>query len=257
MVPYDAKTDLLNHLDSMTRELSVSTIGTFTTARIASECHVSRSLASQYLNEFVRQGLAIKVSARPVLFFHRRGVERFFQTKFSICEFDSVRDLLSAAGTQDVRDFDRAIGFELSYSTCIEHLKSAIQYPPHGLPVLLVGEHGTGKQLMSELTYEFGMNQGILPLGTRYVMVDCARFEQPDADIERVIFGDDTTPGAVGEAAGGVVFITRFDHLPHVTRELILTRISDDRVCGVTKNGTPPLRRAFCSVRHDRLIARW
>ena len=217
----DTKSEVLAHLDKMTRDVSASTYTTFTTTRIASECHVSRSLASQYLNEFVRTGAAIKVNERPVLFFHRRAFERYLQNQLSRTEFDSMRDLLSSIGMRTQRDFDKAIGHELSCNTCVDHLKRAIHYPPHGLPALLIGDHGTGKQLMSELTFEFGVNEGILPVGARYVLVDCARYEQSDLNVERDIFGENGHVGAVEEAAGGVVLATGdYGHNVDMVREL-------------------------------------
>lgn len=224
----DTKSEVFAHLDKMTREVNATTYNTFTTTRIASECHVSRSLASQYLNEFVRTGVAIKVNERPVLFFHRRAFERYLQNQLSRTEFDSMRDLLSSIGVRAQHDFDKAIGHELSCGTCVDHLKRAIHYPPHGLPVLIVGEHGVGKQLMSKLTFEFGVNEGILPPSARYVLVDCARYEQSDLNVERDIFGENGYGGAVEEAAGGVIFITRFDHLSHSARELVLRRITEN-----------------------------
>ena len=171
----------------MTRELSSSNYSSFTTARIASECHVSRSLASQYLNDLVRTGQVVKVNERPVLFFHRGGLERYLQCPASGCEYDSMRDLLSSTGVKSQRDFEKAIGSSLSCGPCVESLKSAVRYPPHGLPVLLVGEHGTGKQLMSELMFEFGQNEGLLPASARYVEIDCARYELSDVSAERDI----------------------------------------------------------------------
>jgi hypothetical protein len=42
----DTKADLLRYLDRVTRELSPGSLAPFTTMRIASECHVSRNLAS-------------------------------------------------------------------------------------------------------------------------------------------------------------------------------------------------------------------
>lgn len=236
---YDAKSDLLARLEKMTRELNVESINGFTTARIAAECHVSRSLASQYLNEFVRLGLVVKVNARPVLFLHRRGVERYVQAELDRCEFDSVQHLFQAAGLEGTHDFERAIGYELSYSTCIDHLKSAVQYPPHGLPVLLVGEHGTGKRFMSELTFEYGVNAGILPARSRYVAVDCRRYDYSDATVERDVFGDGDAPGAVGESGGGVVFLSGFDHLSHAARELLLRRISEESANAQRPDATP------------------
>lgn len=86
MITYDTKTEILKTLDKMTRDLNLCNIDNFTTAKIASECHVSRSLASQYLNELVRQGDVIKVNARPVLYFHRHSVERYFRHAFDKSE---------------------------------------------------------------------------------------------------------------------------------------------------------------------------
>lgn len=225
MISYDTKVEVLEKLDRLTRDLNIDSVRTFTTANIAAECHVSRSLASQYLNELVRQGLAIKVNTRPVIFLHRHAAERYFRCKLDKLEFASMQDLLKTVGMDEAHDFDKAIGFELSCGTCIDHLKSAIRYPPHGLPVLLVGEHGTGKQLMSELTFEYGVNSGTLPQKARYIHIDCACYEGRDADLEGAVFGERPQSGAQYEAQGGVVYLSCFDHVSAAARERILQRI--------------------------------
>ena len=137
----ETRDEILRHLDKITREMSPSSVNPFTTARIASDCTVSRNLASQYLNDLVRDGLAVKVNARPVLFFHRRGLERYLQTTLDHSEYASMRDLLSTVGAVERQDYDKAIGCDLSLGACVEQLKSAMCYPPNGLPVLVVGEH--------------------------------------------------------------------------------------------------------------------
>lgn len=254
MVPQDTKMELLAFVERMTRELGASNYLTFTTAKIASECHVSRSLASQYLNDFVRTGKVVKVNERPVLFFHRSGLERYLQCSVPDCEYDSMRDLLSLTGVKAQRDFEKAIGAGLSCGACVESLKSAVRYPPHGLPVLLVGAHGTGKRLMSELMFEFGQNEGIIPGSARYVEVDCAQYELSDVSAERDIFGGDagqetteSTACAVDSAAGGIVFLNRFDHLSHAVREAILRRISQ-RDADVSR-GVLPARFVLSTAR--------
>lgn len=229
MISYDTKAEVLDRLDRLTRDLNINSVGTLTTANIASECHVSRSLASQYLNELVRQGLAIKVNARPVIFLHRHAAERYFRCKLDTFEFATMQELLKTVGMDEAHDFDKAIGFELSYGTCIDHLKSAIRYPPHGLPALLVGEHGTGKQLMSELTFEYGINSGTLPQKARYIHIDCACYEGRDADLEEAVLD-----GAVNEAQGGVVYLSCFDHVSAAARERMLQRIGS----GGSEEGT-------------------
>ncbi|MBS5865575.1 MAG: PRD domain-containing protein [Coriobacteriaceae bacterium] len=225
MLCYDTKAEVLERLEKMTRELRISNLACFTTAKIAFECHVSRSLASQYLNEFVRQDLAIKINSRPVIYLHRHAAERYFQMELDKDEYSSQQELLACVGLEELKDFDKAIGFELSYGTCIDHLKSAIRYPPHGIPVLLVGEHGTGKRLMSELAFEYGKNVGVLPKCARYVSIDCRSFEATDANVEAAIYGEDGKGGVAAEAAGGMVYLSGFDHLSRTTRETVLQRI--------------------------------
>ncbi len=241
MTTYDTKAELLACLDGMTRELTINNVRDFTTARIAETCHVSRSLASQYLNELVREGHVVKINGRPVVYLHKHAAERYFQVRFERNEYNSMQDVLALAPQEVVRDFDKAIGFELSYGTCIDHLKSAIKYPPHGLPAILVGENGTGKRMMAELAYEYGVNQGILSPKSRFVAVDCACYESPGAPIERDLFGGDGVAGAVSDSCGGVVFLGGIDHLPHATRELVLRRIQESDVAQGSsgQEGTP------------------
>lgn len=249
MISYDTKVEVLEKLDRLTRDLNIDSVRTFTTANIAAECHVSRSLASQHLNELVRQGLAIKVNTRPVIFLHRHAAERYFRCKLDKLEFASMQDLLKTVGMDEAHDFDKAIGFELSYGTCIDHLKSAIRYPPHGLPALLVGEHGTGKQLMSELTFEYGVNSGTLPQKARYIHIDCACYEGRDADLEGAVFGEGPQSGAQYEAQGGVVYLSCFDHVSAAARERILQRIGS----GDSDEGTD-VRPPRCLLSTNRSV---
>lgn len=162
MAGVETKGEILSYLDKVTREIDPPKTESFTTTAVASACHVSRNLASQYLNELVREGPAIKVGSRPVLFLHRRDLERYLQAKLEKNEYSSMSELLMLAGRRASRDFEQAIGSDLSLGQCVEQLKSAMQYPPHGIPVLLVGDHGTGKEYLSRLTFEYGKNAGIL-----------------------------------------------------------------------------------------------
>jgi len=224
----ETRDEILRHLDKITREMSPSSVNPFTTARIASDCTVSRNLASQYLNDLVRDDLAVKVNARPVLFFHRRGLERYLQTTLDHSEYASMRDLLSTVGAVERQDYDKAIGCDLSLGACVEQLKSAMCYPPNGLPVLVVGEHGTGKSFISRLTHEYGVNSGVLPQDSRFVSVDCSRYGDNGSALERDVFGNATVTGAVREANGGVVYLHRVDHLSPTVSELLLSRVTEE-----------------------------
>lgn len=227
MAGVETKGEILSYLDKVTREIDPPKTESFTTTAVASACHVSRNLASQYLNELVREGPAIKVGSRPVLFLHRRDLERYLQAKLEKNEYSSMSELLMLAGRRASRDFEQAIGSDLSLGQCVEQLKSAMQYPPHGIPVLLVGDHGTGKDYLSRLTFEYGKNAGILSKNASYISVDASRHSNAGASLERLIFGEGKIPGSVGNSHGGVVYIRRFDHLDPVSRDAILQRIRE------------------------------
>lgn len=160
--PVDMRDRILEHLEALTSAVSLDDLARLSTSDIAETLIISRSLASQYLNDLVRAGLVVKVAGRPVRYFHRRAFQKRFQVKLSASEYASLADLIQATGIADHRDFARAVGFDLSLSSVVEQCKAAVQYPPFGLPILLSGGVGVGKSFLSRLVYEYGKNQGLL-----------------------------------------------------------------------------------------------
>ena len=65
-------------LDSSTRKHDVRDASYFQASSIADALHISRSLASQYMNELVGDGLLVKVASRPALFYSRSALESNF-----------------------------------------------------------------------------------------------------------------------------------------------------------------------------------
>ena len=143
--PVDMRDRILEHLEALTSAVSLDDLARLSTSDIAETLIISRSLASQYLNDLVRAGLVVKVAGRPVRYFHRRAFQKRFQVKLSASEYASLADLIQATGIADHRDFARAVGFDMSLSSVVEQCKAAVQYPPFGLPILLSGGVGVGK----------------------------------------------------------------------------------------------------------------
>lgn len=73
----DTQRDLLSYLDAITREFNPNKLDRHTTVDIARAMSISRNLCSQYLNELVRRGLAVKAGVRPIYYFHRHDLERY------------------------------------------------------------------------------------------------------------------------------------------------------------------------------------
>ena len=61
---------------------------------LSKRLNISRSLASQYLNEFYRDGIFLKVQTRPVYFLDRHTLESVYQIKLENNEFYDEKELL-------------------------------------------------------------------------------------------------------------------------------------------------------------------
>ena len=66
--PKTSKERVYDILDSCTRTHDVHEADFFQASYIADTLHISRSLASQYMNELVVEGMLVKVASRPALF---------------------------------------------------------------------------------------------------------------------------------------------------------------------------------------------
>lgn len=170
--------ELLAHLDALTRTSISRQLDRFTTARIASELSLSRSRVSECLNALVREGLVIKAGGRPLYYFHRKSLERQLQVKLTSSSFASV-DTLLAKGKHVARTgFERAIGFDQSLSFGIEQCMAALEYPPNGLPMLVLGERGTGKRFFAQCAFEYAKDKGLLEQTAELRIIDCPRYAE-------------------------------------------------------------------------------
>lgn len=77
------KEELYLYLEKISRGYALKDLKYFTANHISESLNISRNLASQYLNELVKEERAIKVNSRPVYFFHKKNVEREAQCSFS------------------------------------------------------------------------------------------------------------------------------------------------------------------------------
>lgn len=219
----ETQKEALVYLDGITRTMGDGTFDRFTTTSIAQALSVSRNLVSQYLNDFVRAGLAVKVGSRPVYFFHRRSLERYLQTHLKTTTFSTFDDLLSARKMERARGFERAIGYDLSLRPCVEQLKAAMCYPPSGLPVLLVGQRGVGKAFLVKLMFEWGQAHGLFSSNDMSICIDCAGYADDARGFVRDVLQGE---GARAVIPGGLVHFKDVDMLPRAACDALLSHIT-------------------------------
>lgn len=218
------KEEVYHYLEKISRDFSLRDLKRFTANDISETLNISRNLASQYLNELVKEKQAVKVNSRPVYFFHRRSIERFWQIKLGTCIFSGLDEfLLKCQSGESKRDFQKAVGHHLSLAACVEQCKAAIHYPPNGLPVLLYGANGTGKSFLSRLMFEYGKNEGVIGKERQYIAIDCTEYSQDTDKFAKNLCGEEDGKGWLFQADGGILFFDEIDRLSPAGQELIFS----------------------------------
>lgn len=208
------KDEVQEHIARISQELDGKGMERYTAQEIGFQLSISRSLASQYLNELVQDGLAIKVITRPVYFVHRRTVERKYDRKLTVDSYKNTNELMRFLEnrTEEKPDFQKAVGFDSSLSYCIEQCKAAVQYPPNGLPLLLSGAVGTGTSFLSLLTFEYAKRNHCIPEGGRLMTVHCAEYHEDVRQLFEAICQPQS--GLIAQCNGGILVLDMVHLLP-------------------------------------------
>ena len=163
-------------LDRLTARYGLDDVRHFQASYIAERLHVSRSLASQYMNALHGEGMLIKVATRPALFFSRRALERKCTVRLSEPTFLSLEELKAHIDQLRARryNFEDVIGVNGSCKGVIEGIKAAACYPPRGLPLLLTGSKGSGKSLIRDASARWCASERIIKSERDYVVIDAS-----------------------------------------------------------------------------------
>ena len=210
------KDKLLHLLYENTMKYGAKANDSYTALCMANELDLSRNAVSQYLNEFVQEGKAVKVNSRPVYFFNTEALEeKGIAVSKSI--YNSIEDM-----THRSTDFDTMIGANGSLFHVVERCKAAVCYPPNGLPVLLHGPTGTGKSMIARLMYEYGINKGCIEKNKQLVVLNCSEYANNPELLTANLFGcrkgaytgaDQDNAGLIQLADGGLLFLDEVQSL--------------------------------------------
>ncbi|SHK24172.1 sigma 54 modulation protein [Anaerobranca californiensis DSM 14826] len=183
-----------------------------TAEQIADKLKLQRSNVSFDLNQLVKQGLAKKLSGRPVLF----------------------QPIISVSSAEKNDTFSVLVGNKGSLSTVVQQGKAAIMYPPNGLHTLIFGETGVGKTMFAELMFAFGKETGRFPSDAPFVIFNCADYANNPQLLMGQIFGikkgaytgaESDQPGLLEKANGGVMFLDEVHRLTAEGQEMLFTFI--------------------------------
>lgn len=228
--PKTSKERVYDILDSCTRTQDVREADFFQASYIADTLHISRSLASQYMNELVGEGMLVKVASRPALFYGRRAIESVFGVCPETDTFVSVDELVSAiqSARGAVYDFEDLIGATGSLRGIVEQAKAAASYPPCGLPLMLVGTQGSGRRGIENSITSYCVSEGIVADRVHAGLLDAASGTD---ELVRGLLGDDAHEGLLASRETRIVWIKNAQMLSDEQMAELLgrfeTRLSD------------------------------
>lgn len=207
----------------------------FTSAYISEKVNIKRNTASHYLNRLNKEGICIKVNTRPVYFFHKETLEKKYG-KIDKVVFESIEELetevLPKLKVVEHDPFETLIGYKGSLRNQIEQCKSAVLYPPNGLPTLLVGPSGSGKSYIAEIMYEYAIKEQVIEKDAPFIIFNCAQYANNPELISSNLFGyvkgaftgaDKNYNGVLESADGGYLFLDEAHRLNPEGQEKLFT----------------------------------
>lgn len=208
------KSSILQRLKEYSR-MGQEDLSLCTTSSLAKELNASRNVISQYLNEYVEQGVLIKVNERPVLFFTRDICTRKEELLSTYPSYEQFKKDVEQWNKKSMA-FTKLIGHKGSLSSIVQQCKSAITYPNGGLPILLLGPTGVGKSLIANTMYGYGVEKGIFTQKSRCITVNCSEYADNPEFFLTNLFGckkgaytgaDKDREGLISLANGGMLFL--------------------------------------------------
>ena len=219
---------ITKYIDDCTEKFCITRKLSGSTQAIADENFVSRSLVSQYLNEMFKSNILIKINTRPVFFLKKNIIEKTFKVVLREKTFDNPEELLEVLDSRllDKGAFINAVGNDGSLNYCIHQMLAAVSYPPHGIPVLLLGEEGTGKTYLAELLSKYCVNEKIAQEGNIY-HYGLSKNENGTTAISRVFGYRDGSKkvftGLLEKSDNGVLIIENFQRADEVFTNCLIS----------------------------------
>lgn len=194
---------------------------------IAERLGLQRNTVSHLLNQLNKEEVVLKVNTRPVYFIDKETYEkRKTELKLAAKYFSENLVNYNEGDGRDV--FKVLIGFDSSLRYVVEQCKSAVSYPPNGLPLLLVGNSGVGKSFLAHLVFHYAKSMEVIKEAAPFILFNCAEYANNPELLSATLFGhckgaytgaDKERMGLIEEADGGFLFMDEIHRLPPAGQE--------------------------------------
>lgn len=194
----------------------------FTALQISKEINIKRNIVSHYLNELNKEKKVIYINTRPVYFIDAKVFEKKCNISVEKFKFQNIDELFHIKKSKNDNSFKKFIGYDKSLLYPIKQCKSAIAYPPNGLPILISGSTGTGKSYLAQIMYEYAVQIGVIKKNSPFVIFNCAEYANNPELLSANLFGytkgsftgaENDKVGMLEAADGGFLFMDEIHRL--------------------------------------------
>lgn len=175
------------------------------------DVNCDRANLSRLLNSLTRNRYLIKILGRPTTFISRRDLETSYPDIFFPEIIDKKTDILSLIKNSKNQTpihsdhFSQIIGHNKNESLgdVISQIKTSIDYPPEGLPIILYGDPFTGKRSLVQAAINYCVKRKLLKNEKHVYWIDCLnqsnenevfnlinKFVKNDKDFKLIIIQD-------------------------------------------------------------------
>lgn len=268
---------IYKELEKLSNDITIETLSEgfnvgFDAELIGDNLGIARNTVSKELNTLCEEGLAVKVKSRPVLFIHKRTLEKLLNCDIHE-EFHEVKDISLILSKYVLREknnekpkikdpFMNLIGHDKSLKDSIAKTKAAVLYPPNGLNIMLTGQSGVGKTYFAELIHEFAQSMGITKKEVPFVYFNCSEYYNNPELLTSHLFGHkqgaftgaaSEKDGIIKKADGGFLFLDEVHRLPSEGQEKLFSILDKGtyRKLGSTDKEEKINIRLICATTED------
>lgn len=216
---------------------------------------LDRTNVSRELNSLWKEGKIIKLQGRPTLYLDYATIHTEYPNHYIplvISSDSSLLDFIEKTEKESHKELpfhqtplDGIIGVSGSLKEETAKAIAALSYPPHGLPILLMGNAGVGKRKFAESLYYYALESQILPEHAQFIIINCPDYSHSEERFMMQLLGyrknnalnTKAVKGAIDSANNGIVYFDGLHKLPAKSIDLIIdilknscyTRIGDSR----------------------------
>lgn len=221
---------------------------------------IERTNVSRILNQLWKEGSLIKIQGRPTLFLDISIIKSEYPASYipsTISKTATLDDYISKVSSLSqnkktvpvkANPLDRIVGINGSLKDEVKKAISATSYPPNGLPIMLLGNPGSGKRKFITAIYYYAINNKLLSDNNPFKIVNCSDYlNNDDLFIKRFLgtyrASNDSrsSKGFLELTAHGILYLDGIDKLSLSCRNIIIECIQNNFFSRVNENTERPL----------------